>query len=178
MHLLKCAIGTGILFLPHAFRKTGYAMSIVCGIVIGTLCIHTAVVIVRENVASENFFFSNIITSVWKTKTISEKRKRRLSFVYITCPYIVMTQLFANQRYRWDKTIKHREKGRSWSRKAHPNACRFFFSFSLSFSVYRCNAPRCYADAIACPCWTLPKRRSSPSRRVRRGFESTPGYSA
>ncbi|XP_018361673.1 PREDICTED: uncharacterized protein LOC108760307 [Trachymyrmex cornetzi] len=47
MHLLKCAIGTGILFLPHAFRRTGYAMSIVCGIVTGTLCIHTAVIIVQ-----------------------------------------------------------------------------------------------------------------------------------
>ncbi|XP_018299755.1 proton-coupled amino acid transporter-like protein pathetic [Mycetomoellerius zeteki] len=47
MHLLKCAIGTGILFLPHAFRRTGYAMSIVCGIIIGTLCVHMAVIIVQ-----------------------------------------------------------------------------------------------------------------------------------
>ncbi|XP_018407380.1 PREDICTED: uncharacterized protein LOC108783330 [Cyphomyrmex costatus] len=47
MHLLKCALGTGILFLPHAFRRTGYMVSIVCGIVIGTLCIHMAVIIVQ-----------------------------------------------------------------------------------------------------------------------------------
>ncbi|XP_011155399.2 proton-coupled amino acid transporter-like protein pathetic isoform X2 [Solenopsis invicta] len=47
MHLVKCAIGTGILFLPHAFRRTGYAMSLVCGIVIGTLGIHTAIIIVQ-----------------------------------------------------------------------------------------------------------------------------------
>ncbi|EGI61589.1 Proton-coupled amino acid transporter 4 [Acromyrmex echinatior] len=47
MHLLKCAIGTGILFLPHAFRRTGYAMSIVCGIVMGMLCMHVAVILVQ-----------------------------------------------------------------------------------------------------------------------------------
>ncbi|XP_011879552.1 PREDICTED: proton-coupled amino acid transporter 1-like [Vollenhovia emeryi] len=47
MHLLKCAIGTGILFLPHAFRRTGYAVSVVCGIVIGALCIHAAGIIVQ-----------------------------------------------------------------------------------------------------------------------------------
>ncbi|XP_036142916.1 proton-coupled amino acid transporter-like protein pathetic [Monomorium pharaonis] len=47
MHLLKCAIGTGILFLPHAFRRTGYVMSILCGVVVGALCIHTAIIIVQ-----------------------------------------------------------------------------------------------------------------------------------
>ncbi|KAL6439646.1 hypothetical protein ACFW04_004022 [Cataglyphis niger] len=47
MHLLKCAIGTGILFLPHAFRRTGYVMSIICGISVGGLCTHTAVLIVQ-----------------------------------------------------------------------------------------------------------------------------------
>lgn len=75
MHLLKCAIGTGILFLPHAFRRTGYAMSIVCGIIIGTLCVHMAVIIVRENMKNDNFFISNVIVSI--SKTISEKQKVR-----------------------------------------------------------------------------------------------------
>lgn len=75
MHLLKCAIGTGILFLPHAFRRTGYTMSIICGIVISTVCIHTAVIVVRDNAESKNFFVSNVITNVSKTITISEKLK-------------------------------------------------------------------------------------------------------
>ncbi|RLU22446.1 hypothetical protein DMN91_004724 [Ooceraea biroi] len=34
MHMLKCAIGTGILFLPHAFRRTGYVMSFTCGLIV------------------------------------------------------------------------------------------------------------------------------------------------
>ncbi|KAG5321786.1 S36A1 protein, partial [Acromyrmex heyeri] len=47
MHLVKCAIGTGILFLPHAFRRTGYAVSIVCGIIMGMVCMRMAVIIVQ-----------------------------------------------------------------------------------------------------------------------------------
>ncbi|KAL6260497.1 hypothetical protein P5V15_008021 [Pogonomyrmex californicus] len=49
MHLLKCAIGTGIFFLPHAFRRTGYVSSIISGIAVGALSTHTAVIIVRDN---------------------------------------------------------------------------------------------------------------------------------
>ncbi|KAL0126633.1 hypothetical protein PUN28_005179 [Cardiocondyla obscurior] len=45
MHLVKSAMGTDVLFLPHAFRRTGYASSIVCGIGVGTLCVHTAVIV-------------------------------------------------------------------------------------------------------------------------------------
>jgi len=77
MHLLKCAIGTGILFLPHAFRRTGYAMSIVCGIIVGTLCIHTAIIIVRENV--KNNFFLNLIITISIMITISKKSNVSLS---------------------------------------------------------------------------------------------------
>ncbi|KAG7213062.1 hypothetical protein KM043_002393 [Ampulex compressa] len=47
MHLLKSSIGTGILFLPNAFRRTGYAISIVCGIVMGLISAHTAVTLVH-----------------------------------------------------------------------------------------------------------------------------------
>ncbi|XP_020287063.1 proton-coupled amino acid transporter-like protein pathetic [Pseudomyrmex gracilis] len=46
-HLIKCAIGTGILFLPYAFRRTGYVISIVCGILVTLLCTHTAILIVQ-----------------------------------------------------------------------------------------------------------------------------------
>ena len=79
MHLLKCAIGTGILFLPHAFRRTGYGMSIVCGIVIGTLCVHTASIIVRKNVESDDFFhLERYHNSV--SKTIREKTLKREAY--------------------------------------------------------------------------------------------------
>ncbi|XP_025158981.1 proton-coupled amino acid transporter-like protein pathetic [Harpegnathos saltator] len=47
VHLLKCAIGTGVLFLPHAFRRTGYAMSMVCGVIVAMICTHTAVIVVQ-----------------------------------------------------------------------------------------------------------------------------------
>ncbi|EZA61066.1 Proton-coupled amino acid transporter [Ooceraea biroi] len=47
MHMLKCAIGTGILFLPHAFRRTGYVMSFTCGLIVSLLCTHTAILIVK-----------------------------------------------------------------------------------------------------------------------------------
>ncbi|XP_015438308.1 PREDICTED: proton-coupled amino acid transporter 1-like [Dufourea novaeangliae] len=47
MHLLKSSIGTGILFLPNGFRRTGYTLSITCSVIIGLLCTHTAVTLVR-----------------------------------------------------------------------------------------------------------------------------------
>ncbi|XP_023288802.1 proton-coupled amino acid transporter-like protein pathetic [Orussus abietinus] len=47
MHLLKAAIGSGILFLPQAFRRTGYVASFVCSVIIGAICIHTAVLTVQ-----------------------------------------------------------------------------------------------------------------------------------
>ncbi|XP_076173325.1 proton-coupled amino acid transporter-like protein pathetic [Ptiloglossa arizonensis] len=49
MHLLKASIGTGILFLPNAFKRTGYVMSITCSIIIGLLCTHTVVVLVGNS---------------------------------------------------------------------------------------------------------------------------------
>lgn len=64
VHLLKCAIGTGILFLPHAFRRTGYVMSIICSIVVGALCTHTAVIVVREITwKAKLFLFRNFIAN-------------------------------------------------------------------------------------------------------------------
>ncbi|XP_076752807.1 proton-coupled amino acid transporter-like protein pathetic isoform X2 [Xylocopa sonorina] len=53
MHLVKGSIGTGILFLPNGFRRTGYVMSVICGIFIGLLCTHTVVALVIE-------FFSGV----------------------------------------------------------------------------------------------------------------------
>ncbi|CAL7943887.1 unnamed protein product [Xylocopa violacea] len=53
MHLVKGSIGTGILFLPNGFRRTGYVMSIICGVFIGLLCQHTVVTLVIE-------FFSGV----------------------------------------------------------------------------------------------------------------------
>ncbi|XP_058789151.1 proton-coupled amino acid transporter-like protein pathetic [Phymastichus coffea] len=47
MHLLKAAIGSGILFLPYAFRKTGYIAAITCSILVGSISIHTAVLTVQ-----------------------------------------------------------------------------------------------------------------------------------
>ncbi|XP_008216698.1 proton-coupled amino acid transporter-like protein pathetic isoform X1 [Nasonia vitripennis] len=63
MHLIKAAIGSGILFLPYAFRRTGYLAAILCSIFIGTISIHTAVITVqccqilckRSHVPSLNF---------------------------------------------------------------------------------------------------------------------------
>ncbi|KAK1135195.1 hypothetical protein K0M31_007966 [Melipona bicolor] len=49
MHLCKASIGTGILFLPNGFRRAGYVMSVVCGVVIGLLCTHTVVALVRSS---------------------------------------------------------------------------------------------------------------------------------
>lgn len=46
VHLLKCSIGNGILFLPNGFRRTGYVMSLICSVMIGLLCTHTVVVLV------------------------------------------------------------------------------------------------------------------------------------
>ncbi|CAD1472446.1 unnamed protein product [Heterotrigona itama] len=48
MHLCKASIGTGILFLPNGFRRAGYVMSVICGVVIGLLCTHTVVELVRS----------------------------------------------------------------------------------------------------------------------------------
>ncbi|KAF3424823.1 hypothetical protein E2986_13535 [Frieseomelitta varia] len=48
MHLCKASIGTGILFLPNGFRRAGYVMSMICGVVIGLLCTHTVVALVIE----------------------------------------------------------------------------------------------------------------------------------
>ncbi|XP_015590133.1 proton-coupled amino acid transporter-like protein pathetic [Cephus cinctus] len=47
IHLLKAAMGSGILFLPQAFMKTGYVVAIVSSILIGALCTHTAVITVQ-----------------------------------------------------------------------------------------------------------------------------------
>ncbi|XP_014208766.1 proton-coupled amino acid transporter-like protein pathetic [Copidosoma floridanum] len=46
-HLIKAAAGSGVLFLPYAFKKTGYLAAILCSIIIGTVCIHTAVLTIR-----------------------------------------------------------------------------------------------------------------------------------
>lgn len=48
MHLCKASIGTGILFLPNGFRRAGYVMSVICGVVIGLLCTHTVVALVSN----------------------------------------------------------------------------------------------------------------------------------
>lgn len=91
MHLLKCAIGTGILFLPHAFRRTGYAMSIVCGIVMGMLCMHVAVILVCENVESDDFFHLECYRVIVFQKQLARNAKEREAYplVYNSCPYIV-----------------------------------------------------------------------------------------
>ncbi|XP_034187802.2 proton-coupled amino acid transporter-like protein pathetic [Osmia lignaria lignaria] len=47
MHLLKSALGNGILFLPNAFKRTGYVMSIICSIFMGLLCTYMVVLLVR-----------------------------------------------------------------------------------------------------------------------------------
>ncbi|XP_071864325.1 proton-coupled amino acid transporter-like protein pathetic [Bombus fervidus] len=47
MHLCKGSIGNGVLFLPNGFRRAGYATSVICSVVIGLLCTHTVVVLVR-----------------------------------------------------------------------------------------------------------------------------------
>ncbi|XP_012141979.1 proton-coupled amino acid transporter-like protein pathetic [Megachile rotundata] len=48
MHLLKAAIGTGVLFMPNAFRRNGFVMSIICSLCMGFLIIHTVVTLVRS----------------------------------------------------------------------------------------------------------------------------------
>ncbi|XP_063975259.1 proton-coupled amino acid transporter-like protein pathetic [Diachasmimorpha longicaudata] len=47
MHLLKASIGSGILFLPHAFRKAGYATALICAFITGLISCHTAVITVQ-----------------------------------------------------------------------------------------------------------------------------------
>ncbi|XP_076673491.1 proton-coupled amino acid transporter-like protein pathetic [Andrena cerasifolii] len=47
VHLLKCSIGNGILFLPNGFRRAGYVMAVISSVTIGLLCTHTVVVLVR-----------------------------------------------------------------------------------------------------------------------------------
>ncbi|KAI4496230.1 hypothetical protein M0804_000040 [Polistes exclamans] len=47
MHIMKAATATGILFLPNAFRRTGYVMSIICGLLIGLIYTHNSVVLVQ-----------------------------------------------------------------------------------------------------------------------------------
>ncbi|KAK2589149.1 hypothetical protein KPH14_001968 [Odynerus spinipes] len=47
LHLMKAATATGILFLPNAFRRTGYVMAIVCGLFVGVIYAHNCVVLVR-----------------------------------------------------------------------------------------------------------------------------------
>lgn len=37
VHLMKCAVGTGVLFLPNGFKRAGYVMSLICSILIGAL---------------------------------------------------------------------------------------------------------------------------------------------
>ncbi|XP_014614557.1 PREDICTED: proton-coupled amino acid transporter 1-like [Polistes canadensis] len=44
---MKAATATGILFLPNAFRRTGYVMSIICGLLIGLIYTHNSVVLVQ-----------------------------------------------------------------------------------------------------------------------------------
>lgn len=73
VHLLKCAIGTGILFLPHAFRRTGYMMSIICGIVVGALCTHTAVIIVRELMRKAKTFYFEILSLIRNAIAINKR---------------------------------------------------------------------------------------------------------
>ncbi|KAK0082372.1 hypothetical protein PV325_010510 [Microctonus aethiopoides] len=47
MHLLKASIGSGILFLPHAFSRAGYVSALMCSIVIGLISCHTAILTVQ-----------------------------------------------------------------------------------------------------------------------------------
>ncbi|KAL2715187.1 proton-coupled amino acid transporter-like protein pathetic [Vespula squamosa] len=47
IHIMKVTVTAGILFLPNTFRKTGYVMSIICGLFIGVIYIHNSVVLVQ-----------------------------------------------------------------------------------------------------------------------------------
>ncbi|XP_074103302.1 proton-coupled amino acid transporter-like protein pathetic isoform X1 [Cotesia typhae] len=47
MHLLKASIGSGILFLPHAFSRAGYVTALVSSVLIGLISCYTAVLTVQ-----------------------------------------------------------------------------------------------------------------------------------
>ena len=126
------------------------------------------------------FFILNVIVIVFQKQLTRNAKERVISSClrYLPLCSIAITQLFANWRRWWDKLLNIEKKKRFRRAKCIWTQAKFLFlSFSVSFLVCRCSAPRCYADVIACPCWVSPKRRSSPSNQVRRGFESTPGYS-
>ena len=126
------------------------------------------------------FFILNVIVIVFQKQLTRNAKERGTSSClrYLPLCSIAITQLFANWRRWWDKLLNIEKKKRFRRAKCIWMQAKFLFlSFSVSFLVCRCSAPRCYADVIACPCWVSPKRRSSPSNQVRRGFESTPGYS-
>lgn len=40
IHLLKGNIGTGILAMPDAFRNSGWAVGLVCTVLLGAICTH------------------------------------------------------------------------------------------------------------------------------------------
>ncbi|KAL2736045.1 proton-coupled amino acid transporter-like protein pathetic isoform X1 [Vespula maculifrons] len=47
IHIMKVSVTAGILFMPNTFRKTGYVMSVICGLLTGVIYMHNSVVLVQ-----------------------------------------------------------------------------------------------------------------------------------